>query len=241
MDADYCFIYVNVGTNGRAGDAGIFNLSALYAALENDLLDLPPDHVILGDDAFPLKTYLMKRYPINTAVIKEKVFNYRLSRARNKVENAFGILASRFRLFLRPIEVKHETVEKAVWAACTLHNWLRKTSGSYLQYSSVDRENLDDASEIIPGLWRDITSGLLPLRPARSNNYRREAEAIRNAYADYFCHDGILPWQWRKIGLPADYEYISDEENVDDDLEPVNDEENINELELVNSDGDAYI
>lgn len=107
MDADYCFLYINVGANGRAGDAGVFDECTLSSALERDLLDLPPDHVIVGDDTFPLKTYLMKRYPINTPVIKEKIFNYRLSRAHNKVENAFGILANSFRLFLHLLQVSH--------------------------------------------------------------------------------------------------------------------------------------
>ncbi len=122
VDADYCFLYLDIGANGRAGAAAIFRDSTLKAALDNNLLELPPDHVILGDDAFPLKTYLLKRYPDNTCIVKERVFNYRLSRARNKVENAFGILASRFRIFLRTNELKPQTVDKCIWAACSLHN-----------------------------------------------------------------------------------------------------------------------
>lgn len=216
MDADYCFVYVNIGANGRAGDAGVFSESELHVALEKDLLNFPPDHVIVGDDAFTLKPYLMKRYPVNTQVVKEKVFNYRLSRARNKVENTFGILASRFRLFLRPIEVKHETVEKAVWAACSHHNWLRKTcASSYFAPGSVDRDDLENANEVIPGLWREVTTGLLSMKRVGSNNSKKEAQQIRDTYANYFCNDGIVPWQWKKVGLPNDYEYISDED-VDD-------------------------
>lgn len=128
VDADYCFLYVDIGANGRAGDAAIFRHSTLKATLDNNLQNMPPEHVILGDDAFPLKTYLMKRYPDNTRCTKQKVFNYRQSRARNKVENAFGMLVSRFRIFLRTNELKPPTVDKCIWAACSLHNWLRKTS-----------------------------------------------------------------------------------------------------------------
>lgn len=97
VDHDYCFRYINVGCNGKQSDGGVFQQSSLFEALENNLL--PPGGCLVGDDAFPLKTYLMKPYSKITLSLEQKVFNYRLSRARRIVENAFGILASRFRIF----------------------------------------------------------------------------------------------------------------------------------------------
>ena len=44
--------------------------------------------------------------------------NYRLSRARRVVENAFGILTQRFRVFLRPIAVRFDVSDKIVKASC---------------------------------------------------------------------------------------------------------------------------
>jgi hypothetical protein len=55
--------------------------------------------MIVGDDAFPLKPYLMKPYPNRNLGITQRVFNYRLSRVRRIVENVFGILTSRFSVF----------------------------------------------------------------------------------------------------------------------------------------------
>jgi len=58
--------------------------------------------------------------------MKNKIFNYTLSRARQTVECTFGILASRFRVFRKPFEIKVESVDNVVKAACVLHNYLRK-------------------------------------------------------------------------------------------------------------------
>lgn len=51
VDSNYCFTYVNVGTNGRADDANILRDSTLFAALEHDLLNISPHHINLGKDA----------------------------------------------------------------------------------------------------------------------------------------------------------------------------------------------
>lgn len=124
VDHDYCFRYINVGCNGKQSDGGVFQQSSLFEALENNLL--PPGGCLVGDDAFPLKTYLMKPYSKITLSLEQKVFNYRLSRARRIVENAFGILASRFRIFEKPLACLPSTVDKVTRTCCALHNWLRK-------------------------------------------------------------------------------------------------------------------
>lgn len=96
VDHDYCFTYVDVGAKGRSSDGGVFGNSSLFEALEKKLLNIPKDAVILGDDAFPLKTYLLEPYSRRNLTKEEKVFNYRLSRARRISEYAFGILVSKF-------------------------------------------------------------------------------------------------------------------------------------------------
>jgi len=68
-------------------DGGVFQNCSLYPALENGLL--PEGYCLVGDDAFPLKTYLIKPYNSVPLTKEEKIFNYRLSRARRIVENAF--------------------------------------------------------------------------------------------------------------------------------------------------------
>jgi hypothetical protein len=61
----------------------------------------PLPFVIVGDEAFPLKKYLLRPYPEVSARNDEskQVYNYRLSRSCRVAENVVGILTQKFRLF----------------------------------------------------------------------------------------------------------------------------------------------
>jgi hypothetical protein len=92
VDADYCFMYIDVGGNGRASDSAIFRDCTLNISMQNNTLGMPESSVIIGDDAFPLRTNLMKPYSKTGLSNYERTYNYRPSCARRVVENAFGIL-----------------------------------------------------------------------------------------------------------------------------------------------------
>ena len=102
VDADYKFLYVVVRANGSCSDCQIFNQCELKRSCEVNTIGIPPpqplpgdDHpipyFIVGDDAFPLRSWLMKPYCKRNLSKEQRIFNYRLSRARRIVENAFGI------------------------------------------------------------------------------------------------------------------------------------------------------
>lgn len=213
VDSNYCFTYVNVGCQGRISDGGVFKNTSFYKKRGKNELNLPDNealrgrikpmpYVLVADDAFALSTHIMKPYATDLNVGSPKrVFNYRLSRARRIVENAFGLLASVFRIFRKPIEVKVEsTIVDIVLGCVYLHNFLRLQPDSTRHFCRPGCFDNEDAStgEIIPGSWRGITSGdsgltalqRVPRRPSLI------ASEIRNEYMNYFMsNEGSVPFQ----------------------------------------------
>lgn len=130
VDARYRFTLVDIGAAGHQSDGGLFRESNIGKALAAGTLQIPgvtqpaPPLCLLGDEAFPLKTYLMRPFPGRGLDKRRKVFNYRLSRGRRTVENAFGILVSRWRAFLAPMHRSLEHCENMIKAGVCLHNFL---------------------------------------------------------------------------------------------------------------------
>ena len=119
VDTNYKFLYVNIGCNGRISDGGE---SSLSSAFQNSKLDVPPPEVLSGctipmpyiivaDEAFPLKDYIQKSYRQTGLTTERRIYNYQLSCARQVVENAFGILANRFRVLTTAINLAPEKAE----------------------------------------------------------------------------------------------------------------------------------
>lgn len=114
-----------------------FLIVALVKKICNGELNLPANealqpggnefpYVFIGDQAFPLLKKFLRPYS-KTACRdsrEKRTFNYRHSRARNVVENAFGILATIWRIYRRPIACRLDTMDEIVKATCVLHNYL---------------------------------------------------------------------------------------------------------------------
>ena len=205
VDHDYKFVYIDVGCQGRVGDAGVFQNSQLYKALETNSLDIPPaqaigatdivvPYVFVGDEAFPLRHYLMKPYAHRGQNVNERIFNYRLSRARRIVENAFGILAARFRIFRGPIEVQPNRAKTVVLAAVVLHNFLRVRNqiGSCAAASSTTCTAADEPTST------EQPHGLKSMRPCLQKP-TLNAKVVRNTFTEYFMQEGQVSWQWNLI------------------------------------------
>uniref|UniRef100_A0A3B1JEE5 DDE Tnp4 domain-containing protein n=1 Tax=Astyanax mexicanus TaxID=7994 RepID=A0A3B1JEE5_ASTMX len=185
VSSDYKFIWADVSGNGSSSDAHIYNHSDLRAGLENgDLLGWPhPDplpndtqdvpYFLLGDDAFSLRTHMMKPYGAKNLTREERIFNYRLSRARRVVENAFGILANRFQVLLTTMSHHTENVRLIVKACILLHNVMRT-------------RNLEDTQNV-----------------RAPNRASKDGKKQRNLIKQWINSPaGSVPWQDRMVDHP---------------------------------------
>ncbi|KAL8571943.1 hypothetical protein ACOMHN_026155 [Nucella lapillus] len=205
-DAYYKFTWVDVGANGSASDCQVFNSSELKEAIKDDTIGFPdPDplpgdnvdmpYFLAGDNAFPLRTWLMKPFSRRELDNDERIFNYRLSRGRRVIESAFGILANRFRVLLTTIRQSPGTFTKIVLACVCLHNLLR--SGEHGPPPSVDLE--DEQHNVIPGQWRGEAQ-MDDLEAVTGNRTTKEAKRQRLSLKHYFMLDaGAIEWQQQMI------------------------------------------
>jgi hypothetical protein len=207
VSSDYKFLWIDVSGKGSSSDAHMYNESEFKEGLQNnDIVGFPqPDplpgdtedipYYLVGDDAFALRTFMMKPYGNRDMTRNQRIFNYRLSRARRVVENSFGILANRFQVLLTTMMHEADTVRLLVKVCVLLHNMMR-TRYPVMQNRLVDWERPDGA--LVPGAWR-AGRNLEPTRPDRvpgPNRDLRTAKAQRNLIMDW-CNSpaGKVPWQ----------------------------------------------
>lgn len=208
-DAEYKLLYVDVGREGRFSDGGVFNRCTFAQAMETDQLGLPPPkplpgrqlpvpYVLVGDAAFALRSNLLNPYGKRNLMMVERVFNYRLSRARRIIENVFGIMSARFRVLRKPIHLNAEKSKKVTLACCVLHNYLMTTNkNKYAPANSFDHYN--DTGELILGDWRrdeEVTSGTMFALENSRIDPPCNVKDIRKEFTQYFIEEGESEWQY---------------------------------------------
>ena len=208
VDAQYKFLWIDVGGNGAMSDAQIYNDSELKTCLEDGTIGFPePDplpnddrpmpYFLLGDDAFSLSKYMMKPYGLRGLNKEQMITNYRISRGRRVVENAFGILAQRWQLLLTTMMSGPEVVRDIIEACVCLHNLLRIRNPA-IHVGLVDAE--DDDHNLIPGMWRQNAQMHEVEQVVGPNRDTTEAKRQREYLRLYFNSPaGSVPWQDRMI------------------------------------------
>lgn len=195
VDTNYSFRFIDVGAYGHEGDSNVLKSTQLGKLIYNKSLNLPKSaplkndpsglsmpFVFVADEAFAMAENLLRPYPSKSLTTTRRIFNYRLSRARRFVECAFGMLANKWRIFHRPLDVSIDKVDMIIQATCILHNFVREQDG----YNFDD--TLSCNLESIPALGtRGTTSG----------------KTTRDHFANYFCStEGAVEWQNRYANIP---------------------------------------
>ncbi|XP_049338723.1 uncharacterized protein LOC125803951 [Astyanax mexicanus] len=193
VDASYCFRVVDVGAYGKTSDGGTLANLIFGQALRNGSLDLPEDsllpgaehlgpqpHVFVADEAFPLRRNLLRPFPGSRSSHRNRIYNYRLSRARMVVENTFGILAAQWRMYRWVIGTNPDNAGACVKATCILHNFMQITDRNPSTVAVSEGE---------------AASALQNAPRAGSNYAAREAIRMREKFSNYFSAEGAVAWQ----------------------------------------------
>lgn len=211
VDARYRFLLVDFGSNGRISDGGVLLNTKFFAKLQSGELNIPEPsdvsdnfksvpYVIVADDAFPLRPDILK--PFRQAQLDspdKEIFNYRLSRARHVVENGFGILASRFRIYHTPINLEPQNIVKVVMATCVLHNFLMEhESTNYAPPSNSYQESTENGTIVCTG-YDTSRSNMIALNRQNQGNITYSAKNVRENFMYYFMNEGKVPWQDKHI------------------------------------------
>lgn len=180
VDSDYFFRDIHVGWPGRVHDARVFKNSPLCDAccaqsfLPRNLskrvsgVVVPP--LIIGDSAYGLSNFLMRPFVDRGHLTQSQIeFNSRLSKTRVVVENGFGRLKGRFRCLAKRMEVSVPNCCVIASACCVLHN-----------YCEAMKEDFNDEWSIGVDIHANI-----PQCADRDANYDQQAEAIRDAIANF--------------------------------------------------------
>lgn len=196
VDSNYKFIYFNVGAYGSESDGGIFKDSELGQKLRDGALELPNaesvygsdfavPYCILGDAAFPLTSYLTVPYGGRNLSEDQQFFNKEHAKGRVQVEDSFGILSARWRVFLKRMTLIPKNADKVICACVLLHNFILSFSdNNYVPEQFVDRYM--DNGDVISGNWRAEAqnSTLQPLptnaRVRGARNATQNAIEMRN-------------------------------------------------------------
>lgn len=200
-DSNYVFSAVDVGAYGSQSDGGILKQSGFGNQILQGNINIPKTRKLpgtnvefpcffIGDAAFPLRHNIMRPYPGRLLPKDKELFNKKLSSARVKIENAFGILTAKFRILRNSLNMLPENAEKVVRATLVIHNFIRlNDSSNYFSSSFVDHINED--SEMVPGNWRNEVDPLPQCRMFTRFNASREAFSIRDTLKEYLNNVNI--------------------------------------------------
>ncbi|CAH0730232.1 unnamed protein product, partial [Brenthis ino] len=134
----------------------------------------------------------MKPYPgIHNIGNPKRIFNEKLSRSRVIVENTFGVLCTKFRVFRKPFALCPEKVTLITLTCILLHNYLRKSKTSSQVYTPPGTMDIYDNNNMLvqSGSWRNEIdeNGALRNLPRVARLSALGAIEVREEFTKYFC------------------------------------------------------
>ena len=168
VDGNTKFIHVVAGFPGSMQDSQVLRNTEISNMIDHGFkapkaiiskTEVAP--YLVGDNVYPLTEAIMTPFADSTTDPAEKKFNKELSRARDAVGNAYGMLKSRFQILVKGEDQVPRVIE-TVTACCVLHN-ICVDNGDYWNEnieepscSQLQGRNTSDGEELREKLKRYI-------------------------------------------------------------------------------------
>ena len=182
-DYKYCFMGVVVKWPGSVHDARMFANSAVNNFLKSGRILPCPRKILegfdpipvflLGDPAYPLMPYIMKKYVNGGSTPKEQYLGYWLCSVRNVIECTFGRLKAIFGALRRTMDIDMDDLPFVFYSYFVLHNFCEvnhKSMGEEVVSSVMAYEK-----DFQPGHQADI----------RTSSNDTEGKKIRRILTEY--------------------------------------------------------
>lgn len=120
-------------------------------------------------------------------------FCQRLSRARRVIENTFGIMVARWRIFKTEINANPEKVEDYTNACIVLHKFIMSENEKLYCPRNFPDQEVD--GRLVAGAWRSDggSSCMSDIVGSTSGRLNVDAKEIREQFMQYFSNEGALP------------------------------------------------
>ena len=153
VDASGLYLSVATGFPGSLHDARMLRLTDVYWAAEDENILMEPTFdlggtvvrpLIVGDTAYPNKTWLIRPFKDNGGLTRDqRNFNREVSKARIVSEHAFGMTKGRWRVLLKRLDEDSDRIPDTIIACCVLHN-ICVLRGDELDIDDSDDDDSDD-------------------------------------------------------------------------------------------------
>jgi hypothetical protein len=132
----------------------------------------PKDYYVIGDEGFVCTNNFLIPYSGRGIGHEKDAFNWLLSKMRQCIERAFGLLVQRWGIFWRHLRSEHRHWTKLIAAAATLHNFCIDVGDAPIR-TRAERDMEEGDDDLV--LTNDDNDGTPPLQHrSRRNSFKLE-------------------------------------------------------------------
>ncbi len=119
-DARCRFVSLSSSLCSSSHDASVYKCSNFAEMIRDG--KLPNNFHVVMDEAYPCTEYELTPWSGKDLTVEQDAFNFYLSRQRQCIERAFGMLVGRFGIFWRPLKINMSRIPLVISVCAKLHN-----------------------------------------------------------------------------------------------------------------------